>query len=140
MGQGGIAVPKLKDGVPYRLVRKAAKDKTAREDDATKAAARRRDSHRCRWPRCEYRRVSQPIDPAHVFQAKGMGGDPTLVRSERKHYLLLCRMHHDAQEKHDLEVKALTPDLADGACAFFETPRNVRILVGRETSPGVLQR
>lgn len=109
-----------KPSTPLVLERKQRKSAQAAVRAAALLSAKRRDGNRCRWPRCQYRQVAQPLDGAHVFQAKGMGGDPTGIRSERKHYMALCRLHHKAQEKHELLVEAQTPALADGPCAFLQ--------------------
>ncbi len=131
--------PQPKPSTPLVLERKARKQERSTHEDFIKREAKRRDGRICRWPRCEFRKVIQPIDGAHVFQAKGMGGDPLGLRSERKHVMALCRLHHRAQEKHDLDVEALTPDLADGACAFYDN-RGARYMVAQETAIGIYAR
>ena len=123
--------PQPKPSTPLVLERHARKQQRSSHEDFVKRAAKRRDGGLCRWPRCEFRKVVQPIDGAHVFQAKGMGGDPQHLRTERKHVMALCRLHHRAQEKHELEVEALTPELADDKCAFWDN-RGSRYLVAQE--------
>jgi hypothetical protein len=131
--------PQPKPSTPLALERHARKREHSSHEDFIKREAKRRDRMECRWPRCEFRKVVQPIDGAHVFQAKGMGGDPRHVRTERKHVMALCRLHHKAQEKHDLEVEPLTADLADGACAFWDN-RGQRYMVAQERAIGILDR
>lgn len=129
-----------KPEVPLAIERQQRKKERSTHEDFVKRDAKRRDHNECRWPRCEYRKVVQPIDAAHVFQAKGMGGDPTGLRTERKHLMALCRLHHRAQEKHDLEIEALTPDGADGPCLFWRNDPGARYLVAQERLIGVLER
>jgi hypothetical protein len=124
---------------PLSVERHERKQQRSSHEDFVKRDAKRRDGGRCRWPRCEFKRVVQPIDPAHVFHAKGMGGDPKGIRSERKHIMALCRIHHDLQETHKIEVEARTPDMADGACVFWDL-RGDRYMVGIERSIGLLER
>jgi hypothetical protein len=131
--------PQPKPETPLVLERHARKREHSSHEDFIKREAKRRDRMECRWPRCEFRKVVQPIDGAHVFQAKGMGGDPRHVRTERKHVMALCRLHHKAQEKHDLEVEPLTPDLADGPCMFWDN-RGQRYMVAQERAIGILDR
>ncbi len=132
--------PQPKPSEPLALQRKKRKQQISTREDFLKRDAKRRDGGQCRWPKCEFRKVVQPIDGAHVFQAKGMGGDPTGIRSERKHLMALCRLHHKAQEKNDLEVEGLTPELADGPCSFWDNRGPQRYLVAMERAIGILER
>jgi hypothetical protein len=95
---------------PLSLERHERKRAHSTHEDFIKREAKRRDHGQCRWPHCEFRKVVQPIDGAHVFQAKGMGGDPKHLRTERKHVMALCRIHHNLQERHELQVEALFAD------------------------------
>jgi hypothetical protein len=124
---------------PSSLERQKRKQAHSSHWDFVKRQVRRRDGGVCRWPRCEYRRVVQPIDPAHVFQAKGMGGDPKHLRTQPNLVMNLCRLHHDLQESNQLEVEARTPDMADGPCLFWDN-RGQRYLVAQERAPGLLER
>lgn len=140
MGRGGRPCPKPG---PLSLERHSKRLTWQRAMDAVIADAKRRDGHRCRWPKCEYSAVDQPLDGAHVFQPKGMGGDKKLLRSERKHIMALCRLHHRAQEKHTLYVEEMTPDMADGPCMFWRESDDGSFgfyMVAQERAVGILER
>jgi hypothetical protein len=133
--------PQPKPNVPLRLARHQRRLAHDQALDASILTAKRRDGHQCRWPRCEFRRVVQPIDGAQFFEAKGMGGDPSLVRSSPDLLMALCRMHHDLQEHGELKVEPLTDAMADGPCAFWSQRFNEpRYLVAQERAIGLLER
>lgn len=96
--------------------------------------AKRRDGDKCRVPRCAYRSLKLPIDPCH-FIHRGMGGNPKGDRTTRETVISLCRMHHGAYDRGDLEIEPLTSDGADKACAFYH-----RTEAGRMECVGVEQR
>ena len=131
--------PQPKPSTPLSVERKNRKREHSSQEDFFKREAKRRDHGQCRWPRCEYRKVVQPIDGAHVFQAKGMGGDPKFLRTERKLLMALCRCHHRLQEKGQLEVEPLTPEMADGPCNFWDN-RGERYLVAQERAVLIYER
>lgn len=121
-----------------RLERKAAMDDV-------KADAKARDGYRCRWPHCEYTRVTDVIEAAHIAAA-GMGGDPKLVRTTRDNLVAVCDMHHRRapQNMHNggLKVEPLTTDGTDGPCAFsrWDAERREYFIVGEEVEPRILLR
>ena len=103
-----------------RLERHDRKLAIRAKEDAAKKAAKIRDQHACRWPRCAYRAVKQPLDAAHLDD-KGMGGDHGGL-SDTRCLVALCREHHQGRvslHSKDLTIQALTPDGADGPLLFL---------------------
>lgn len=105
-----------------------------------KAEVKRRDGNKCRWPRCEFTTVRQPIDCAHL-KAAGMGGDPKSIRMTRDNLMLLCRQHHQGPislHSGDLCVEPQTSRGTDGPCDFKQLDgRGCWIFVASERSIGV---
>jgi hypothetical protein len=125
-----------------RLERLERRKAVEAEEDANKAQVRRRDQ-RCRWPHCAFCKRYKNLIPqvAHVVRAKGMGGDPTLVRSQPQHMMLLDPLTHGEQEAHKRDVVPLTDQGTDGPCAFFLIDEcGERTLVAEETSIGIYRR
>lgn len=81
-------------------------------------AAKKRDGHVCRFPRCEYKAKDLPIDAAHAFQHRGSGGNPKGDLTERKLICSLCRAHHGLLDAHEIAIDAMTDRLADGPLMF----------------------
>lgn len=99
--------------------RERRKSVVAKEDEF-KAEVRKRDK-KCRLPHCPYCKRYKDLVPqaAHVIQAKGHGGDPTLIRSQPNQMMLLDPLAHGAQERHEFDVEPLTTDGTNGICAFY---------------------
>ena len=108
-------------------------------EDAIKDQVRARDK-RCRYPFCPMCRAYKnlPLEAAHVLQAKGMGGDKRLVRSQRHHLMLLDVETHRRQERHAIVIVPVDAHLGtDGPCEFWaEDERGQLYLVARELAPG----
>lgn len=124
-----------KPSKPLRLERHERKRAHSSQEDFVKREAKRRDGRECRWPRCEYRKVVQPLDAAHIA-AKGMGGTPDGRRNVRENLMAICRLHHQGRcslHSGDLAIEPLTPQGTDGPCAFFSTdPDGKRYMVAQE--------
>lgn len=113
-------------------------ERTAHEQREMQAALKR-DGRVCRWPACEYRTKDLPIDPCHVFQHRGMGGDPSGDRTRQDLIMAACRMHHGLIDNGTCEVHALTDKGTDGPVMFFKKhPETGRMEhVATETRIGV---
>ncbi len=117
------------------------------KEDAAKRAAKKRDGH-CRWPhemrveREVCRRSS--LEAAH-YRAKGMGGNKDGTRNVKKNLITFCPDVHNPLYPNSIHagrkrVRALTPQLMDGPCAFDELRGGKWVEVGHEISVGVLAR
>lgn len=101
-------------------------------------AAKRRDGHKCRWPACEFAGKKLPIEGAHAFQHRGVGGNPDGSRTARKLIVSLCKIHHSLVDRAELEIEALTNEMADGPLAFFRRAESGRMQhVASESRIGV---
>lgn len=120
---------------PSSLERHKRKREHSSHEDFVKREAKRRDGRECRWPRCEYRKVVQPLDAAHIA-GKGMGGTPDGRRNVRENLMAICRLHHQGPislHSGDLAIEPLTALGTDGPCAFFSTdPDGKRYMVAQE--------
>ncbi len=111
---------------PSRTARKLAERKTKLErrqkETTAKAAVRRRDQYRCRFPRCGCRTIGLRLEVGHL-RHKGIGGNPLGDRSTPDGMILLCghRHQHGAVSLHKgtLEPRALTSDGMNGPVAWF---------------------
>lgn len=130
------------------LERRAKRKAIEADEDAKKRAAKARDGHRCRWPRSDHDTPGHvcvgPIESAHQV-ALGMGGDKTGDRTSTAGLLSCCRWIHQlgyfSLEQHGRKWEGETPAGADGPIAFFrQGPDGTYVMVGRETSIGVLER
>lgn len=145
--RSGKAQPKPQKGAD-RLDRAETRRGIVTGERKNKNIARSRDK-KCRFPHCPWCREIKAMVPqaAHVFHAKGIGGDPTLVRSQPEDLMLLCPPSHGAQERGEIDVEAMTTAGSDDVCAFYvvrdvydrETGRysSERVLWDRELSRGV---
>ncbi len=113
------------------------------KEEAVKRAVRRRDGH-CRWPhltRDERELCARTRrEVAHVF-AKGMGGDPQLLRTTRELMVWVdVDVHQGPQSFHaqNRRVVFLTPKKTDGALAFEEKRGGRWVRIAEEISVGVL--
>lgn len=115
------------------------------KEDAAKWAAKARDFHRCRWP--EAHKCKGFLEGAHLVP-KGMGGDPSLLRTSRAGIVTLCAWIHrrgpETLEHHELKIEPETPAGADGPLSFWrrrdEAGSSTYHLVARERSIGVIER
>lgn len=103
----------------YRLEQKAKRAEVEKHERHEMEAAKARDHHKCRVPRCEFKGLA--IEAAHLrSQHRGMGGNPSGDRTERKTIISLCIRHHDWYDGFDLDIEPLNADkLFDDACAFY---------------------
>lgn len=103
----------------YRLKQKADKRKLKAEEDAVMAEAVKRDHGKCRWPRCRFKVLK--VSAAHL-EHRGMGGNPSLDRTERHKLIAMCVRHHDQFDGRTLpfiDVQPTTDQGTDGLCAFY---------------------
>lgn len=136
--------PKIKPGKqPYQVERRKTKDTRDSKEGVEKTKVRKREHYRCRWPDCEYRDVSQPLDVAHPKEgAKGMGGDKTGIRTQADLMMLLCRLHHQGPvsiHSGDLRWVPLTKDGTNGVCAFEIKRGKTWHRIAYETALGVVK-
>lgn len=83
--------------------------------------ARRRDMaacHGCRWPACEFMPKKPRLEVAHVFEHRGMGGNPDGERTLQHLLILACFIHHKRIDNGDLEVHETTDQGTDGPLSF----------------------
>ena len=113
-------IEKFKDGETvqdYRHRRKVAR-KAAKAD--VQKELRQRDGMGCRWPGCELWKRGYVVHNVHLEDA-GMGGDPALIRTQRRKMLRLCYAHHSGVlsiHSKDLRVIPLTERGTDSECQF----------------------
>ena len=127
---GGI--PK---GTDHWLAGRQKRKAIADHEERQKTIVRKRDGYRCRWPKCE--RCEQwhpPIEVAHVIAAKGMGSS-TKAQSAADRLMCLCRLTHQLQEQHRLDVRPLTPEGTDGPCEFWAMDERGWYCVATEVAP-----
>lgn len=89
-------------------------------------AALKRDHRKCRWPGCngKHHGLTLPIDPCHLRQPdgtkhRGMGGDRTGERTDRRYIAALCRRHHGLLDAQEIDIVTLTDAGADDCLAFY---------------------
>ncbi len=124
-----------KPGTPLAVERHQRKLDLKADERQVKANVKRRDGNTCRWPRCEFAAITQPLDCAHV-EPSGMGGRPSLMREDN--LLLLCRAHHRGPmsvHSGDLRVTPQRAELGtNGPCDFeILTPRGWEVLASEKT-------
>lgn len=90
-------------------------------EQAALQAALKRDHRKCRWPNCtgKFRGLTLPIDPAHIFVHRGMGGDKLGTRTAQNLICGLCREHHRQLDADEIQIQAMDASLADGCLAFY---------------------
>jgi len=114
---------------PSRTARKKAKVTARRTSDRIerehKAAARRRDRYRCRFPLCGCKRIGLTVEPRVEVshdRHKGMGGNPKGDRSVPELLITLCpHRHQDGQvsrHKGTLRTRYLTDRANSGPVAW----------------------
>jgi len=85
----------FKDAQPSMKVQRALRKRTRDDsEDAAKARVRRRDKG-CRFPYCGCRQLGLALEVSHN-EHKGMGGNPSGVRSNTALLMQLCRERHKA--------------------------------------------
>lgn len=108
-----------------------------------KSVAKKRDAWGCRWP--ELHKCRGPIEVAHVFEDKKMGGDHGRL-SHSSALMTLCAARHRLATPsiHGklLKVEPETELGADGPCSFWHRPTLLDdwICVGVEIRIGVLRK
>jgi hypothetical protein len=109
-------------------------------EDKTMLAAKRRDSHTCRFPNCEYMRMDPRVEAAHR-RHRGMGGNPAGDRTTLNDLVTWCFIHHsewDRGGEWDIEPQQAERGFS-GPCDFYRTnPANGKWeIFARETVIGV---
>ena len=114
-------IEKFKDGetvAEYRYRRRQQR-KAALVD--VKRELLKRDGPGCRWPGCEFPKRGYRVDAAHVIQAAGLGGDPTLLRSTLNQLARICCQHHTGPvslHSGDLRIVTLSEHGTNGPLQF----------------------
>ena len=138
-----LPIPKGAKGQSYidaRERRKAIAD----AEEAEKQKVRLRD-RRCRWPHCANCKRYQPrLECAHL-DPKGMGGDPTALRTTSAGMMLLDFLTHQSGpsslEQHGKKIEPLTAAGTDGPCSFWQADgRGGWVMVAQESAPFVYVR
>lgn len=136
----GAPIAKPRRGDARLKANEIKRTRKAREDAAIRAA-KRRDGHTCRVPRCRYQHEAFVLDGAHMKDRhRGMGGNPSLDRTTRATVICLCRRHHDDYDKHDaLRIEPVTAQDFDGPCEWYERDLETGqfMHIGTETRIGV---
>ena len=134
--------PKPKKGTALleRETRKA--ERKAAEDEAI-LAAKQRDGFKCRWP--EKHKCRGELEGAHVFQHRGMGGNPEGDRTAPHLILSVCAWIHRrgpvSIDGKQLKVEAETDRGTDGPCSFWKQDEAGEwFLVARERVPFAYER
>ncbi len=106
-------LPKPRKGDAQRM-RRARRRLADTREKAAKDAAKMRDGRKCRMPGCDR---TQALHAMHVHH-KGLGGDPTGLRSwQRSDYVTGCARHHGLQHAGYLRM-LVGPDGGDGRVEF----------------------
>lgn len=123
------------------LERESRKREHKAAEDAVIAEAKRIDG-RCRWP--EAHKCRGGLEGAHVFQHRGMGGNPEGDRTTVESILTVCAWIHrrgpESIDGKDLKVEAETAEGTRGPCAFWRQTAEGWHLVAREVLPHVTER
>jgi hypothetical protein len=93
--------------------RKAARKAIEAMRRQRKAEARARDSHQCRWPRCDCKALKLRLEVDHIVPLSLGGTD------ELENLLTLCAEKHAALHRCDADVEKLTKAGANGCLAFY---------------------
>ena len=137
----GLAFPKPARGSSV-LAREERQRKIEKAQNEVIAAAKTRDGHRCRWP--EKHTCRGFLEGAHIT-AKGMGGDPQLIRTTRGNIICVCAWIHrrgpETLEHHELKVEPETTLGTDGRCSFWrQNAQGEYEMVARERLIGLIER
>lgn len=139
MWQVGDPKPKRGTAVLERESRKAARKST---EDEVIAEAKALDGYRCRWP--EAHKCRGGLEGAHVFQHRGIGGNPAGDRTTVETILPVCAWIHrrgpETIDGKDLKVEAETERGTRGPCSFWRRGADGFEMVAREVMPFVYER
>lgn len=137
----GLAFPKPRRGTAL-LERESRKAERKAAEDAVIAEAKALDGFRCRWP--EVHKCRGGLEGAHVFQHRGMGGNPEGDRTTVETILTVCAWVHrrgpETIDGKDLKVEAETNQGTRGPCSFWRSHGDRWHLVAREVMPFVYER
>lgn len=103
----------------YRLEQKAEKRKHKAAEDAAMAEAVKRDGGKCRWPGCHYKALK--VCAAHL-EHRGMGGNPSLDKTQRHKLIAFCVRHHDQFDGRAMpfiDVQPMSDQGTDGLCSYY---------------------
>lgn len=136
-----LQFPKPQRGT-HVLDRETARYAIVKAERLAKALAKRRDHWGCRWP--EVHRCRGPIEVAHIFEDKKMGGDHGRL-SHSAALMTLCAWIHRlgpaSIHGKQLRVEPETEFGADAACAFYRLDEHgIWVGVGVEVRIGVLRK
>lgn len=108
--------------------RRRRRNRLSKAERANKQIARDRDGNQCRFPLCGCKRSMQHIGMKAILTVshdvhKGMGGDPTGVRSRPEFLISLCKWRHQdgfvSRHRQTMKTRYLTPDNCNGPVAFM---------------------
>lgn len=109
--------PFFVSGVPVAVERRAKRQARISAERIAKAAVRKRDHGKCRWPhRCGV--SGYGLEVAHIV-SKSLGGP-----NATENLILVCREIHQgpvSMHSGDLHIEKLTDDGADHCLAFYRT-------------------
>lgn len=111
---------------PSRTARMILKQQARREvekyERENKAKSKRRDGGRCRFPLCGCGRLKLRLESSHQ-EHKGMGGDPSMLRSETGNLITLCVHRHQdgriSRSKGTLEARPMSDAGCDGLVSWW---------------------
>ena len=115
-------IEKFKDGETVQDYRRQRRLERRTAELQVKRDLRVRDGIGCRWPGCAFWKHGYRVEGAHLSD-KGMGGDPTLLRTTLDQMMRLCVRHHQGPwslHSGDIRVVYLTERKANGPCQFEE--------------------
>lgn len=137
----GLQFPKPSKGSAL-LEREARKNALKKAEDDVIAEAKALDGFRCRWP--EVHKCRGGLEGAHVFQHRGMGGNPEGDRTTVNTILSVCAWIHrrgpETIDGKDLKVEAETPQGTRGPCSFWRRTETGWHEIAREVMPFVYAR
>lgn len=124
------------------LDRELRRAKIVAAERLAKAAAKRRDGWGCRFPDHKCR---GPLEVAHIFIDKGLGGRRVGAINDTWNLMTLCAFTHrlgtPSIHSKDLKVDAETELGADAACSFWRRDEHgIWCCVGVEVRIGVLRK
>ena len=130
-------------GLSWREEKHARKRDRQKQEEAAKLEAKHRDGYRCRWPHCEHKHLTQPLEGAHL-DGKGMGGNRDGSRNVAANIVTLCYEHHRGRvslHSGDLKIEPMTAAGADGPLSFWKRDPDDRwYQTHREVGIGVAER
>jgi hypothetical protein len=111
-------------GTAWKASKEAKAERKAHEREQMQAA-KVRDEHKCRVPRCEHMPQKPRIEPCHWReQHRAMGGNPSGDRTQRKLIIALCFIHpRESDRKSGSTVLDIEPQdtaqMFDGPCDYY---------------------